>query len=107
MDRAEDEAGGRKCLLDYYTGDAQAALRLGVLAREAAAATEQLAQGDRHRVILTAMCSYYLSAPESRTGEARMIREVLRGILGRELSVAIAMFRAKRLLHAFTDPTYT
>ena len=107
VDRDEDAAGGRACLLEYYTSGAQAALRLGVLGRGAAAAMERLDQSDRHRVILTAMCSYYLSAPESHTNEAVMITRILRGILGGDLSVAIAMFRTKRYLHNLTSRPYT
>jgi tetraprenyl-beta-curcumene synthase len=106
VDREEDEAGGRTCLLDYYTSGAQAALRLGVLAREAVAATDSLPGRDRHRLILTAMCSYYLSAPENDTAEALMITESLTNVLGRPLIVAIALFRAKRYLHNSTHHLY-
>lgn len=59
-----------------------------------------------HRVIATAMCSYYLSAPESDTAEAQAIARALTDALGAPLTVATFMFRARRLAHTLTDRPY-
>jgi hypothetical protein len=53
-------------------------------------------------VIVTAMCSYYLSAPECDTVEAQIITRALTRALGLPLNLAIAMFRARRLLATLT-----
>jgi tetraprenyl-beta-curcumene synthase len=100
VDRREDRAGGRRCLLDYYASDDAAADRLAALAACALDTTRELASASTHAVILTAMCSYYLSAPECDTAEARAVARALTGALGTPLHVAIAMSRARRLLHA-------
>jgi tetraprenyl-beta-curcumene synthase len=107
VDRREDHDGGRRCLLDYYDSTTYAASQLAGLAMRAADAAERLPKSHAHRVILTAMCSYYLSAPECDTAEAQTIARALTGALGLPLNVAILMFRARRLLHTLTNRTYT
>ena len=101
VDREEDENAGFRSLLEYYSSGAQTALRLGEMARGGMNATGRLSRADagQHRMILIAMCSYYLSASECGTPEGRMVAGVLKGIFGRKLDVAIGMFRAKRWLH--------
>jgi len=122
VDRREDRDGGRICLLDHYPSTSAAthpadpvphyaptyaAARLADLALCSKTACEGLPGALAHRVIVTAMASYYLSAPECDTAEARAIARALTGVLGRPLSVAIAMFRARRLLRSLTGRTYT
>jgi len=106
VDREEDRADGRRCLLDYYHSPARAAARLAWLAAGAANAVRPLAQAGVHRVILTAMCSYYLSAPECGAGERRMVTDALRAELGPSLDAALLLFRGKRLLHALAGARY-
>jgi tetraprenyl-beta-curcumene synthase len=107
VDRREDRDGGRPCLLDYYPSTTHAATRLADLALRSETACERLPAAHAHRVIVTAMASYYLSAPECRTVEAHTIARALTGVLGRPLSVAILMFGRRRLLRALTGRTYT
>jgi tetraprenyl-beta-curcumene synthase len=102
VDRREDFEGGRGCLLDYYASSREAARRLARFALHTAEAAEGRPQADSHRVILTAMCSYYLSAPQCRTVEGQTIEAALTGALGRKLRVATALFTAKRFLHSLT-----
>jgi tetraprenyl-beta-curcumene synthase len=99
VDRGEDRAAGYESLLGYYSSGAQAAVRLGHLARETLRAAENLEEGNEHRVILIAMCSYYLSATESDPQERDLVAGILKGIFGAELDIAIGMFRAKRWVH--------
>jgi tetraprenyl-beta-curcumene synthase len=107
VDRSEDHDKGQRSLLDYYRSPTDAAIRLAGLATRARGATESLPDAHAHRVIVTAMCSYYLSAPQCDTREARMISNRLTEAFGLPLSVAILMFRSRRLLHTLTHRTYT
>ncbi|HXN37955.1 MAG TPA: DUF2600 family protein [Solirubrobacteraceae bacterium] len=107
VDRREDRDGGWLCLLDHYPSSTHAASRLADLALRSKTACERLPGAQAHRVIVTAMASYYLSAPECETAEAQAMARALTGVLGRPLSVAIAMFRARRLLRALTGRAYT
>jgi tetraprenyl-beta-curcumene synthase len=107
VDREEDHEHGQRSLLDYYASPVDAAIGLVSLAMRARAAAERLPSPHAHRVILTAMCSYYLSAPECDTAETRMIARTLARALGLPLSVAILMFRSKRLIHTLTRRAYT
>ncbi|MHB8241308.1 MAG: DUF2600 family protein [Solirubrobacteraceae bacterium] len=107
VDRREDRMRAQRNLLDYYQSPTQAAIRLASLAERARAATASLPRPCTHRVIATAMCSYYLTAPEGEEGEARAVARGLTRALGAPLSVAIAMFRARRAFHRLTNRTYT
>jgi len=107
VDRPEDRRNGQRSLLDYYHFHAHATVQLKFLAMSARCATERLWHRHSHRVILTAMCSYYLSAPECSGTEARTITRTLTRALGIPLQVAIAMFRSRRLLHTLTHRAYT
>jgi tetraprenyl-beta-curcumene synthase len=107
VDRDEDHQRGQRSLLDYYSSPAGTAFHLGSLAGRARSATERLPNRHAHRVILTAMCSYYLSAPQRDTAEAHTVTRRLTEVLGLPLNVAIVMFRIKRLASALTHHTYT
>ena len=107
VDRREDHESGQHSLLDYYSSPVDAAIRLVSLAMRARAATERLPSPHAHRVILTAMSSYYLSAPECDTAETQTITRTLTRALGLPLNIAILMFRARRLVHTLTQRTYT
>jgi tetraprenyl-beta-curcumene synthase len=107
VDCREDHDKGQRSLLDYYQSPTDAAIHLAALATHSRAATARLPSPHSNRVILTAMCSYYLSAPECNTAEAQRITSGLTRALGVPLSVAILMFRARRLLHTLKRSTYT
>jgi len=106
VDRLEDQKAGRRCLLENYDSSVAGALRLGSLAWRARDDMRRLPDPETHRVILTAMCSYYLSAPQSRTAEAERVRSQLAQALGPSLRAAIVMFEAKRLAHQLTNSSY-
>jgi tetraprenyl-beta-curcumene synthase len=107
VDRREDRSKGQRSLLDYYHSPPDAAIHLAGLTARARGAIEALRTRSAHRVIVTAMCSYYLSAPECDTAEARTIAQILTRGLGMPLHVAIVMFRSKRLLHTIARRAYT
>jgi tetraprenyl-beta-curcumene synthase len=96
VDRGEDRLAGQRSFLDYYPSTASTAASLGSLAHQAKRDTEMLPDGDRHRVILTAMASYYLSAPQCSGPEAAAVSQAVSEMLGGPLRVAILIFRARR-----------
>ncbi|HEY4451335.1 MAG TPA: DUF2600 family protein [Solirubrobacteraceae bacterium] len=107
VDRDEDHSGGRACLLDHYDSALYAAARLGTLARRSVQAAAALERPAHHRVIVTAMCSYYLSAPQCDPAEARTIHRALARALGPALALSVAMFRARRLAHTIRGRCYS
>jgi tetraprenyl-beta-curcumene synthase len=96
VDRREDEDAGLVCLLDHYGSSGHAAARLRSLAERTIQATAGLPRRQHHRAIVTAMCSYYLSAPECGGAEAAAVREALTRTLGPTLTAAVLIFRARR-----------
>jgi tetraprenyl-beta-curcumene synthase len=107
VDRDEDRERGQRSLLDYYSSPAAAATGLGCLATRARRATERLSAASADRVIVTAMCSYYLSAPQCETPESDAVSGRLAEALGLPLNVAIAIFRVRRLASALAHHAYT
>ena len=107
VDRGEDHRKGQRSLIGYYRSPTDAAIRLAALASRSRRAAEHLPDRHAHRVILTAMCSYYLSAPECRTAEGQTVGRAVSRSLGSPLDVALAMFRMRRLMHSLTDRAYT
>ena len=77
VDREDDLEAGEHNYLGYYTGERQAADRIGLLAERARAATKDMPGGRRHRAILAGVAGFYLSGPANRSGYARPIRERL------------------------------
>jgi tetraprenyl-beta-curcumene synthase len=107
VDRQEDQGDGRPCLLDNYGSPMLASMYIADLAARALDATASLPAPLKHHLVVTAMCSYYLSATECETVEGQTVTRALRGVMGRPLGVAVHLFRAKRLFHALTDGSYT
>jgi tetraprenyl-beta-curcumene synthase len=107
VDRDEDREKGQRSLLANYSSPAYAAARLALLAREARDACAPLPAPRTHRVILTAMCSYYLSARQPRTTEFRLVRASLLDALGFDLHLAVLMFIGKRSLTRLHGSVYS
>jgi tetraprenyl-beta-curcumene synthase len=106
VDRGEDDQQGRQSLLEHYSNPAHMQVGLHSLATGSRKATRHLDHADTHRVILTAMCSYYLSAPECETPEGHAVTATITDALGFSLSAAIALFRVRRRAHTLTGRTY-
>jgi tetraprenyl-beta-curcumene synthase len=100
VDREEDSALGRPSLLAPYNSRLALLTGLSELARRARVGTATLPAPQAHRVILTAMCSYYLTAAEAQSAEGRAVAASLTSVLGTPLRVAGALFSAKRLAHS-------
>jgi tetraprenyl-beta-curcumene synthase len=96
VDVEEDERAGQRNLLSYHAAP-QRTFAMKMLARRATAAAGTLPDGARHRVILTAMVTYYLSSPEVSTPEARAIAGNVAAAVGPLVPTALMLFRARRL----------
>jgi tetraprenyl-beta-curcumene synthase len=96
VDAVEDERAGQPNLLSYHAGHGQAAFAMKVLAQRATDAVSSLPDELHHRVILTAMASYYLSSPGASTPYARAIAENVAGAVGPVLAPALVLFKARR-----------
>jgi tetraprenyl-beta-curcumene synthase len=107
VDRQEDHERGQRSLLDYYHSQPETTVALDALGYRARTATECLPDAHAHRVVLTAMCSYYLSAPECYTAEAQTITHSLTRALGLPLHVAIRLFGVRRMASTLTFGSYT
>jgi tetraprenyl-beta-curcumene synthase len=97
VDRAADEQSGHLSLIDHYTSPEETASRLSAIASRAVQGTEHVPQGIQHAMILTAMASFYLSAPGIEVpGAPLIVRGVLKslGILARP---AMVVLRTRRL----------
>jgi tetraprenyl-beta-curcumene synthase len=97
VDVGEDDIAGQRNLLSYHPSPQQAAFAMTMLAGRATAAARTLPDGSQHRVILTAMVTYYLSSPEASVLDARAIAEGVADAVGPLLGPALALFRARRL----------
>lgn len=107
VDRVEDYETAQRSLLGYYRSPADAAAGLSRLARCAREFTGRLGNPYAHGVITAAMCSYYLSAPQCATAESEGVTRALTAAMGPSLSIAIVMFRSRRLFRTVTRRSYT
>jgi tetraprenyl-beta-curcumene synthase len=106
VDLAEDRRAGQRSLLSYYSTPQITALRLSLLAARARSAAGELPSGAQHDVILTAMASHYLSAPEVATRELYAISGAAARAAGPLVSPLLPLFRAGRLASGFARRAY-
>jgi tetraprenyl-beta-curcumene synthase len=102
VDVAEDELAGQRNLLSYHANPDQAAFAMKILVRRTTEAARSLPDELRHRVILTAMVSHYLSSVDASTPDARAIAESVAGAVGPLLSPTLRLFKARRTLTRLT-----
>jgi len=100
VDARLDAAAGGHAYLAYYRDEAEAARRLGVLARTAVAGAGKLPRASHHLLTVAGAVAFYLSEPVAGRAPARrltapMARE-LRPLLGPALTVFAAWRAAKR-----------
>lgn len=98
IDIAEDRHEGQRNLLDYYDSPAQAAIRLGYIARQARAHISGLQQGSLHQLILAAMTAYYLSAPQARGQRAAAVALSVREASGARATTLLRVLKAARFI---------
>lgn len=98
IDVAEDRGSGQHNLIERYGSPAHAARRMGLLTREALRAARRLPDGAGHVLIVAAMASFYLSAPQAAGAEAAPVREAVLETIGEPARLAMRVFRARRAL---------
>lgn len=96
IDAAEDARTGQRNLIDLYASPEQAAERMSLLAERALACARTLGPPHRHELIVAAMASFYLSAPEAHAPEAAPVTRAVLEAFGPLATPAMAVFRARR-----------
>jgi tetraprenyl-beta-curcumene synthase len=96
VDIEEDARAGQPNLIELYGSTAEAAERMGMLAERALECARALEPRHRHELIVAAMASFYLAAPEARVGEAGVITRTVLDVFGGLARPALAVFRARR-----------
>jgi tetraprenyl-beta-curcumene synthase len=97
VDRAEDAAEGTHSYVANYASDADAAHRVATIAGQATQMVRTLPRSRQHAVILAAMTSFYLSAPQAASPDVRAVAVGVRAELDTDVRVLLAMLRARRL----------
>ncbi len=97
VDREADRAAGEHNYLPYYDHPTEAAERLGLIAERAAALVDPLPQAPRHRAILAGVAAYYLSAEETRGGDAQRVQSRLVAALGPGARLLARFLQLRRL----------
>jgi tetraprenyl-beta-curcumene synthase len=96
IDAAEDARTGQRNLIDLYASPEQAAERMSLLAERALVCARSLPPAHRHELIVAAMASFYLSAPEAQEGEALPVTRAVLDAFGPLATPAMAVFKARR-----------
>lgn len=96
LDREDDLATGRHSLIQRYRTPQEAAQRIGAIAAEAARRAQRLPDGMRHRMILAAMTSFYLSAASPSSPYVRLIAPRVLAAMGELARPTMLVMRARR-----------
>jgi tetraprenyl-beta-curcumene synthase len=101
IDVQEDAVSGQANLIELYGSTEEAAERMALLARRALECARDVEPRHRHELIVAAMASFYLAAPEARVGEAAVVRRAVLDVFGGLAWPALAVFRGRRELSRF------
>jgi tetraprenyl-beta-curcumene synthase len=96
IDRAADRTAGHHSLVDHYDSPEEAALRLGSIATSAMQATESIPDSSQHALILAAMSSHYLTAPDALTPSGIMAAREVLGSMGALATPTMLVLRLRR-----------
>jgi len=95
VDVGEDAQSGNPCYVAQYASWDLAAARLAELATRASQATRALPRAPAHAVLLAAAVSLYLSSPQARSEELRVVSRAVAQALGGPAHLLIAMLRLR------------
>jgi tetraprenyl-beta-curcumene synthase len=104
VDKAQDATVGQRNLIDYYSSQEEAAVRIGSLAERAANAARALPRGRRHAIVLAGMAGYYLSDPEASAPCAVPIARTVRAAIGGLMAPTLVVFKARRVVERANRP---
>jgi len=96
IDADADAASGGHAYLSYYRDDAEAAERLGTLARGAVAAAGELPRAAHHLMTVGGAVAFYLSAPGAGSERARRLTAPMADELRPLLAPPLAIFACWR-----------
>lgn len=96
IDIEEDVRGSQNNLIEQYGSLAEAAERMALLAERALECARGLEPMHRHELIVAAMASFYLSAPEAGVGDAAVVARAVLDVFGPLARPALEIFKARR-----------
>jgi tetraprenyl-beta-curcumene synthase len=96
VDRSEDADIGQHGLIDHYISSTEAARRLKIIAAHAVESAQQLPNGTKHSMILAAMTSFYLSAPEASANWAYLAKHEVLTAMGSLAKPTMLLLSARR-----------
>lgn len=103
VDQAEDHASGAHMYIAHYESSRRAIARIHELIEEAARGMSRLPDGDRHRVILGCLVTFYLSKDSARSGSLRADTERLIEASGALPKALAPILRTWRLAYSQTS----
>ncbi|HEY5287940.1 MAG TPA: DUF2600 family protein [Solirubrobacteraceae bacterium] len=105
IDIEEDAREGQPNLVELYGSTTEAAERMALLAARALECAHGLEPRHRHELIVAAMASFYLAAPEAQEGEAAIVTQAVLDVFGGLARPALEVFRVRRELSRFSRPS--
>ncbi|MGO9322239.1 MAG: DUF2600 family protein [Solirubrobacteraceae bacterium] len=96
VDLQEDADAGQRSLLAHYASTEDAAVRMQMLASRSLRTARTLPLGRQHTLILAAMASLYLSAPEAASATAAVVSKSIIETLGPLVNPSMAVLGARR-----------
>lgn len=96
IDRSGDIESGQHSLVEHYRSVDESAARLSEIAGRAVKATEELAQGAQHAMILAAMTSFYLSSPEASSPPTALVTAQVLETMGTLATPTMLVLRTRR-----------
>jgi tetraprenyl-beta-curcumene synthase len=96
VDIEEDACASQNNLIEQYGPAAEAAERMALLAERALECARGLEPMHRHELIVAAMASFYLSAPEAGVGDAAILARAVLDVFGPLARPALAIFKTRR-----------
>lgn len=97
IDLQEDADAGQISLLANYASAEDAATRMQMLASRSLHTARSLPRGRQHALILAAMASFYLSAPEAASIKARVVARSVTETLGPLAHPSMIVLGARRV----------
>ncbi len=97
IDIEQDARDGQPNLIELYGSAGEAAERMAMLAERALVCARSLEPGHRHELIVAAMASFYLAAPEAGVGEAATVSRAVLEVFGGLARPALTVFKLRRV----------
>lgn len=98
VDHDADVRQGLHSLVSHYDGKAEAAMRMGEIARRSIADAGRLRGGDGHQMIVAAMSCFYLVEPEAGAGGMAQVRDEVIAALGEVAALTLLVMRVRERL---------